>query len=62
MINMERSFTEELEDFLGKHFGIQILNAMGLAIVVVDKEFNIQWANTEYRNLQETERTSLNGI
>lgn len=53
---MKDSSTEELEDFLGKHFGIQILNAMGLSIVVVDKEFNIQWANTEYRNLQKTEK------
>jgi len=44
---------DKLEEMLGKQFGIQILNSMGIAIVVVDRDFNILWANTEYRKIQE---------
>ena len=44
--------TNTLEQILGERFGIEILNAMGIAIVVLDPEFNIVWANREYRKLQ----------
>lgn len=50
------SFSEKLEDMLGKCFGVPILNAMGLSVVVVDKDFNIQWANREYQSLQRTKK------
>ena len=43
----------QLEQILGERFGIEILNAMGMAIVVLDPDFNIIWANREYREIQE---------
>lgn len=45
--------TDKLEELLGEQFGVHILNSMGVAIVVVDRDFNILWANTEYRKVQE---------
>ena len=44
---------DRLEKILGERFGIEILNAMGMAIVVLDPDFKIIWANREYRKIQE---------
>ncbi len=53
--------TNTLEQILGERFGIEILNAMGIAIVVLDPEFNIVWANREYRKLQEKREDNVIG-
>lgn len=45
--------SKNLEDILGKKFGINILNSMGLAIAVVDRDFRIVWANSQYHKIQE---------
>jgi len=62
---MKNSSTGELEDkleeMLGEQFGVQILNSMGIAIVVVDQNFNILWANTEYRRVQEEPKKPIIG-
>lgn len=52
---MKGSVTERLEKIAGRCFGIPILESMGLAIAVLDSDFNINWANTEYRKLQRPE-------
>ncbi len=51
----------KLEQILGERFGIEILNAMGLAIVVLDPNFNIIWANREYRKIQEKPEENIIG-
>lgn len=55
-----RSFNK-LEKILGEKFGVDILNSMGLAIAVVDKDFNIVWANNEYHKIQEEPEKSIIG-
>jgi len=52
---------EKLEQILGERFGIEILNAMGIAIVVLDPNFNIIWANREYRKIQEKPEEDIIG-
>jgi len=49
---MRRPEVSKLEEMLGEQFGVEILNSMGLATVVLDREFNITWANNEYKKLQ----------
>jgi len=51
----------KLEQILGERFGIEILNAMGIAIVVLDSNFNIIWANREYREIQEKPEENIVG-
>ena len=51
----------KLEQILGERFGIEILNAMGIAIVVLDPDFNIIWANREYRKIQEKPEENIIG-
>ena len=51
----------KLEKILGERFGIEILNAMGIAIVVLDSNFNIIWANREYRKIQEKPEENIVG-
>ena len=51
----------KLEQILGERFGIEILNAMGIAIVVLDSNFNIIWANREYRKIQEKPEENIVG-
>jgi len=51
----------KLEKILGERFGIEILNAMGIAIVVLDSDFNIIWANREYRKIQEKPEENIVG-
>jgi PAS domain S-box-containing protein len=51
----------KLEKILGERFGIEILNAMGMAIVVLDPNFNIIWANREYRKIQEKPEENIVG-
>ena len=53
--------TKKLEQILGERFGIGILNAMGMAIVVLDPNFNIIWANREYRRIQEKPEEDIIG-
>ncbi|MBA7564704.1 Adaptive-response sensory-kinase SasA [subsurface metagenome] len=53
--------TRKLEQILGERFGIEILNAMGMAIVVLDTNFNIIWANREYRKIQEKPEENIIG-
>ncbi len=45
--------THKLVEILGERSGIEILNAMGMAIVVLDPDLSIIWANKEYRKIQE---------
>jgi two-component system phosphate regulon sensor histidine kinase PhoR len=52
---------QRLEQILGERFGIEILNAMGMAIVVLDPDFNIIWANKEYRKIQEKPEENIIG-
>ena len=52
---------QRLEQILGERFGIEILNAMGMAIVVLDPNFNIIWANKEYRKIQEKPEENIIG-
>ena len=52
---------QRLEQILGERFGIEILNAMGMAIVVLDTNFNIIWANKEYRKIQEKPEENIIG-
>ncbi len=51
----------KLEQILGERFGMEILNAMGMAIVVLDPNFNIIWANREYREIQEKPEDNIVG-
>ncbi len=52
-MRQNNSLADKLEKILGERFGIEILNAMGMAIVVLDPNFTIIWANREYRKIQE---------
>ncbi|GAI65707.1 unnamed protein product, partial [marine sediment metagenome] len=52
---------QRLEQILGERFGIEILNAVGMAIVVLDTNFNIIWANKEYRKIQEKPEENIIG-
>jgi len=52
---------DKLEKILGERFGIGILNAMGMAIVVLDPDFKIIWANREYRKIQEKPEENIVG-
>lgn len=52
---------QRLEQILGERSGIEILNAMGMAIVVLDPDFNIIWANKEYRKIQEKPEENIIG-
>ncbi len=52
---------EKLEQTVGEQFGMKILNAMGIAIVVLDPKFNIIWANKEYRKVQEKSEKNIIG-
>ncbi len=52
---------QRLEEILGERFGIEILNAMGMAIVVLDTNLNIIWANKEYRKIQEKPEENIVG-
>ena len=45
--------SSKLEKMLGDKFGVEILNSIGLATAVIDREFNILWANNQYRKVQE---------
>lgn len=55
------SVTKKSEEMLGERFGITILNSMGIAVVVLDSNFNITWANSEYRKLQEKPEDKIVG-
>jgi len=50
---MEYPDSAKLEKMLGERFGVEILNSIGLATAVIDRDFNIVWANNEYRKIQE---------
>jgi len=50
-----------VEKMLGDKFGVDILNSMGLAIAVIDRDFNIVWANNEYNRLQEESKGVIIG-
>jgi len=45
--------SSKLEKMLGDKFGVEILNSIGLATAVIDRKFNILWANNQYRKVQE---------
>ncbi|MFQ5835511.1 MAG: ATP-binding protein [bacterium] len=55
------SVAKKLEEMRGQRFGIRILNSMGMAVVVLDANFNITWANTAYRKLQEKPEDKIIG-
>lgn len=52
---------DKLEKIRGDKFGVEILNSMGFATAVVDREFNIVWANNEYRKIQQMPERSIIG-
>ena len=56
------SATKKLEEMLGERFGITILNSMGIAVVVLDPNLNITWANSGYRKLQESPEDKIVGM
>jgi PAS domain S-box-containing protein len=58
---MKNPETGKLEEMLGEQFGVEILNSMGLATVVLDRDFNIIWANNEYRRLQKEPEDKIIG-
>jgi len=53
--------TKKLEEFLGEHFGTEILNSIGIAMVVLEPNFHIVWANKEYREVQEEPKDTIVG-
>ena len=54
--------SSKLEKIMGDKFGVGILNSMGLAVAVVDRDFNIVWANNEYHKIQEEPERSVIGM
>ncbi|MBE0478258.1 HAMP domain-containing histidine kinase [Candidatus Aerophobetes bacterium] len=54
--------SNKLEKIMGDRFGVEILNSMGLAVAVVDRDFNIVWANNEYHKIQEEPERSIIGM
>jgi len=58
---MENPEAGKLKEMLGEQFGVEILNSMGLATVVLDRDFNIIWANNEYRRLQKESEDRIIG-
>ena len=53
--------TKKLEEVLGEHFGLEILNSIGIAMVVLEPNFHIVWANKEYRKVQEKPQDKIVG-
>lgn len=60
-MNKSNGNSDVIEQIVGKRFGVDILNSMGLAIAVINKDFNIVWANKEYHRLQEEPREGIVG-